>query len=137
MRDTESWMREAGARRMFDNASIMASIESVRRKGFLAGPHPSCRSTEIFAHAVTGAPHAVALHIPTCLSRDSKDDVRRIMEMRVKEYEAGQGRLPVPVPAMQPAHAARWPAGRAQDFSARFAMGARDAVMLASQRDAG
>jgi DNA-binding IclR family transcriptional regulator len=137
MRDTQAWLREAGARKTFDTASILASIEAVRKKGFLAGPHPTCRSTEIIAYAVKAAPYAVALHLPTCLSRDSRDDVKRVLETRVKEYAAGQGR----VPAMQPAPAQRRPASSTQDFSARFAIGALDtrapSRMLAGQHDAG
>jgi DNA-binding IclR family transcriptional regulator len=58
MRETEAWLRDAGARKTFDTASILANIAIARRKGYLAGAHPTCRGTEIIAYAVKGAhPH--------------------------------------------------------------------------------
>jgi DNA-binding IclR family transcriptional regulator len=127
LRETEAWLRDAGARKRFDNVSILANIDTARRKGYLAGPHPTCRGTDIIAHAVKGtasAPFTVALHIPTCLSRDSKDDVLRILQTRVRECTGGTSRLGAPVPAMQLPDAQHRPANRNQDFGACFALGA-------------
>jgi DNA-binding IclR family transcriptional regulator len=127
LRETEAWLRDAGARKRFDNVSILANIDTARRKGYLAGPHPTCRGTDIIAHAVKGtasAPFTVAVHIPACLSRDSKDDVLRILQTRVRECTGGTSRLGAPVPAMQLPDAQHRPANRNQDFGACFALGA-------------
>jgi DNA-binding IclR family transcriptional regulator len=110
MRETEVWLRNAGARKSFDKAFIMANIDLARRRGFLAGAHATCRATEIIAFAVKGAassPFALSVHIPTCLSREGKEEVRQVLETRICETRAG--------------------AGRAQDFSALSPFG-RDAI---------
>jgi len=97
LRETETWLRDAGARpSSFDGFATLASIETVRRAGFLAGAHPSCRSTEIMACGVSvtdGAPFAVSVHVPACLSRDSKAEVRHILQSRVRPgaVDAGRG----------------------------------------------
>jgi DNA-binding IclR family transcriptional regulator len=141
LRETEAWLRDAGARKNFDTGATLARIEAVRGRGFLAGAHPTCRATEIFACGVTGAqgaPFALSLHIPACLSRDSKAALRHLLETRVRESEASLGRTTVPAAVIT---AAPRPAARAQNFGACFAQAVRDSAprprMLATGLDAG
>jgi len=111
LRETAAWLREAGARKNLDAGSTLASIESVRRRGWVSGVHAACRSTEIIAYpvkAANGAAFALSVHIPTFLSQDGKAEVRQLVEARIRE-EAGIGRLP-----------ARVPASRMLDFGARI-----------------
>jgi DNA-binding IclR family transcriptional regulator len=104
VRDTETWLRETGARKTFDSASIFAGIEAVRRRGVVTGAHPTCRGTEIMACPLKkpqGAPFSIAVHIPACLSRDAKEEVKQLLETRILESASGIDRLP-PHPAHLP-----------------------------------
>jgi DNA-binding IclR family transcriptional regulator len=90
MHKTDDWLLHAGARKSFDKARTLASIDLARRKGFLSGAQATCRSTEIIAYAVKGAaasPLALSVHIPSSLSRESKEDVRQMLEARVLESQ--------------------------------------------------
>jgi DNA-binding IclR family transcriptional regulator len=110
LRETEAWLRDAGARKILDAGSILASIEGVRRRGFVAGVHPTSRSTEIVAYpvkAATGASFALSVHVPTFLSQDGKAEVRQLVEDSIRDYETGLGRLPTPTPCVAAASVAR------------------------------
>jgi DNA-binding IclR family transcriptional regulator len=143
MRETEAWMRNAGARSTFDTASTHANIERARRQGYVSGPHPTCRGTEIIAYAVKethAAPFALSVHIPACLSRTGKDDVRRFVETRLRECRREANHLHKALLPTQHAQAAPRPADRTQNFAARFSPGFREGMaaghMLAGQRHA-
>jgi DNA-binding IclR family transcriptional regulator len=115
VRDTETWLRDTGARKTSDNASIFAGIEAARRRGVITGAHPTCRGTEIMACPLKmpqGAPFSIAVHIPACLSRDAKEDVKHSLETRIQESVSCLTRLPA-----SPAHL---PA--AQSFPRPFAL---------------
>jgi DNA-binding IclR family transcriptional regulator len=118
MRKTDDWLLHAGARKSFDKARTLANIDLARRKGFLSGTHATCRSTEIIAHAVKGpaaSPLALSVHIPSCLSRESKEDVKRKLEAR-----ASESRMRI---SQQPK--SRRPA---QDFGAGLSLRVRDGI---------
>jgi DNA-binding IclR family transcriptional regulator len=90
LRDTSLWLREAGARPI-DSFRIRDAIETVRRRGFLAGSHPGCDGTEIIACGVTapnGAPMALAVHVPAMLSRDAKAEARQALAFRAAALPA-------------------------------------------------
>jgi DNA-binding IclR family transcriptional regulator len=134
LRETDSWMRNAGARNAFDKATTLGNVDQARRRGYLAGPHPTCRGTEIIAYAVKttpASPYALSVHLPACLSRDGKDDVRQLLESRVRDCS-----LPKSLRHAQPARAARRPSGRAPDFAARMQDGLAAGRLLAAQRQA-
>ncbi len=137
LRDTEMWLRDAGARKNFDSGATLASIEAVRGSGFLAGAHPTCRGTEILACGVMGAqgaPFALSVHIPACLSRDSKAALRQLLESSVRNSEAGLGRTTMPATMTG---ATPRPSARAQNFGACFAQAVRDTAPYPRRLQAG
>jgi len=144
LRETETWQRDAGARKAFDTASTFASIETVRRTGLLTGAHPTCRGTEIIAapaSASSNAPHAISVHIPTCLANDSKADIRRLLAIRVRDYASGSARLPAPVSNSEPTQAVSRPHTRSRARVTHYVLAAANAIstprMHASPQDAG
>jgi DNA-binding IclR family transcriptional regulator len=86
LRDTSAWQKEAGLRQHMDAGRTLASIDTIRRRGFSAGMHPACEGTEIIAYAIptAGVPMALAVHLPARLSHASKDDVHHAMEFRLR-----------------------------------------------------
>ncbi len=92
LKDTNAWQKEAGLPRSVDPRRTLESIDLVRRRGFASGMHPACDGTEIFAYAVpapiASVPLALAVHVPVCLSRDSKHGVRQAMEFRLRAGDA-------------------------------------------------
>jgi DNA-binding IclR family transcriptional regulator len=128
MRKTDEWLRNAGARKSFDKASTMANIDTARRNGFLSGTHSTCRSTEIIAYAVKGpasSPLALSVHIPSCLSRESKEDLRQLLKARVSERQAPKNRQQA---SLRLANAAPCPSARSRQFGAGFSSRVRDGI---------
>jgi DNA-binding IclR family transcriptional regulator len=140
VRETEIWLRDTGARKTFDTASIFSAIEAVRRRGILSAPHPTCRGTEIIACPVKlaqGTPFSIAVHIPSCLSRESRHEVEQLLQTRMQESAAG-ATLPHAT-HVQAAPGFRRPQAP-QAFVARLATGGHETMsqpLLAAHRDAG
>jgi hypothetical protein len=146
VRDTEAWLRDTGARKTFDSASLFAGIEALRRRGLITGAHPTCRGTEIVACPVKmppsltsgTTPFSIAVHIPVCLSRDAKEDVKHLLETRIQNFASGLSRLPSP-PAHLPA-VQNFRRPPTQAFGGRISAAGRETApkpMLAAHRDAG
>jgi DNA-binding IclR family transcriptional regulator len=104
LRDTCVWLKEAGAKAI-DVGRVRDTINAVRQRGFLAGVHPQCDSTEIIACGVAaGVPMALAVHVPAILSRSAKIEARQALEARVRDYagvRVGQLAPAWSVPGMQ------------------------------------
>ena len=104
MLKTDAWLRDVGAQKSFDKARTLAKIDLARRQGFLSGKHSTCRSTEIIAYAVKGpasSPLALSVHIPSCLSIESKEDVRLLLEARVSESRTRMSQHPEFLPSLE------------------------------------
>jgi DNA-binding IclR family transcriptional regulator len=86
LRDTSVWLKEAGAKPI-DPVRTRDTIETIRQRGFLSGQHPHCDSTEIIACGLAApAGAALAVHVPTILSRTAKTEAREALESRVRDY---------------------------------------------------
>jgi DNA-binding IclR family transcriptional regulator len=107
VRETDGWLRESGMRPHADLRRTLETVDTIRKKGYMAGAGHD--GTEIMAYAVNlphaAEPLALSVHVPAKLAPDSKDHVRQALAFRLRARGADDGFAPAAVP--------RWAASRA------------------------